>query len=95
MNNVKIEYNEMRYLMDKKLSLKAKGVMALMIAYINKNNRQPTFSLEQVRPFCCDGVVAFNNAVKELEHLGYFEKTIGKNGFGGTGGSPWSYILRE
>lgn len=95
MNNVKIEYNEMRYIMDERLSLKAKGVMALMVAYINKNNALPTFSLEQVRPLCCDGVVAFNNAVKELETFGYFSKMIGKNGFGGVGGSPWSYTLLE
>lgn len=93
MNNVKIEYNGMKYLMDERLSLKAKGVMALMVAYINKNNTHPTFALSQVMPFCSDGITAFTNSVHELEKLGYFEKHL--DSYGGAGGSPWSYTLHE
>ena len=93
MNNVKIEYNQMKYLFDSLLSLKAKGVMAMMVAYINKNNSELTFSLSDVMPLCCDGKSAFSNAISELETLGYLERGRCRNFAGGT--SPWEYTLKE
>lgn len=92
MINVRIEYNKMAYLFDKELSLKAKGVMALMIAYINKNNLETTFRLEDVKPYCIDGQTAFKNAVNELKARGYFEQAMVGNKYTG---AMWEFILKE
>lgn len=91
MINVKIEYNGMEYLFDSKISIKAKGVMAMMVAYANKNSKK-VFVLDDVREFCCDGKTAFSNAVKELIDHGYVSMTKTGNGFAG---SPWEFILKE
>lgn len=91
MRNYDLIYNKGEYLMDSRLSLKAKGIMALIIGYINKE--QPRIlKVSDLREFCCDGVVSFNNAIKELETLGYINKRICRNGFDE---SPWFYNLKE
>lgn len=90
--NYTIERNTDLYMFDSRLSLKAKGVMALMSAYLTYNE-PPIFSLSDISKYYCDGITAFNNAIKELEQCGYFERTLGKRGFSG-GSSPWSYVLK-
>lgn len=92
MENVMIVYNKMKYLADQRLSLKAKGLMAMMIAYINKNSTKEYFSLEMIRDNCCDGVTAFNNALTELKNLGYVSVTPSHRRFGET---DWSFVLKE
>lgn len=93
MSNVSIEYNKMKYIFDSRLSLKAKGLMAMMVSYIYEN--QPSvFHLDDVMDLCCDGRVAFKNALTELEQYGYLVKSLGKAGFV-KGSSPWTFILRE
>lgn len=93
MSNVKIEYNHMKYAFDSRLSLKAKGLLVSMVAYVCKNQPE-TFLLDDVMDMCCDGRVAFKNALNELETYGYVEKAMGKNGFSG-GSSPWTFTLYE
>lgn len=93
MINVKIEYNEMEYIFDSKISIKAKGVMAMLVAYVNRNNsNRKVLILDEVREFCCDGKTAFSNAVKKLIDHGYVSMTKTGNGFAG---SPWEFILKE
>lgn len=92
MINVKIEYNKCAYLFDQGLSLKAKGVMALMCAYINKNSHKATFRLEDVRELSADGRTAFSNAIGELKFKGYFRQDMVGNKYTG---AMWEYILKE
>lgn len=92
MINVKIEYNEMEYIFDSKISIKAKGVMAMLVAYVNKNSNKKVLILDEVREFCCDGKTAFSNAVQELINYGYVVMTRTGNGFAG---SPWEFVLKE
>lgn len=92
MDNVRIEYNEMKYLRDGTLSLKAKGLMAMMIAYINKNSAKEYFSLEMIRDNCCDGITAFNNAMTELKRKGYVKIVPCYRRFGE---SVWTFVLKE
>jgi len=93
MNNVTIIYNQMGYLFDSRLSLKAKGVMAIMVAYINKNQSSNTnFKLDDIRQFSADGVSAFNNAVAQLKQFGYLRQEMVGNGHTD---SVWEYVLKE
>lgn len=92
MENVRIRYDGMKYLSDPTLSLKAKGLMAMMIAYINKNSTKDYFSLEMIRDNCCDGVTAFNNALTELKEHCYVSVSPTNRRFGG---SAWFFDLRE
>lgn len=90
--NVKIEYNEMKYLFDSRLSLKAKGCMATMVAYVNKNNTKPLFLINEIREMNVDGKAAFGNALNELIDYGYVVRERAFNGFKGT---PWFFTLKE
>ena len=91
MSNVSIEFNKMAYLFDPHLTMKAKGMMAMMVAYINKNQPE-IFRLEDITETCCNGKFARQQAIKELEEAGYFIRRKGGYGFGG---SPWVYTLKE
>lgn len=92
MINVRIEYNEMRYLFDPLISLKAKGIMALMVAYVNSNSSKKVFLLSDIRNMCIDGESAFNNALRELIDHKYVIRSRTGNGFQG---SPWVFVLNE
>lgn len=77
MHNVKIEYNSMAYLFDDTLSLKAKGLLALIVAYVNKNPKNESlFRLTDIRGYGVEGSSAFHNAITELEQHGYISKTL-------------------
>ena len=91
MKNVKIEYNEMKYLFDPNLGLKAKGIMALCIAYINSHGASETFKLGEVMEMCADGISAFQAALRELEMHGYVEKYMGR----GERKTTWYFTFRE
>lgn len=93
MNNVIIQYNQMEYLFDQRLSLKAKGVMAIMVAHVNKNQaKNINFKLDDIRQFTADGVSAFNNAVSQLKQYGYLRQEMVGNGHTE---AVWEYILKE
>lgn len=93
MNNVKIEYNKMRYLFDKDLSLKAKGFMALCIAYINSAQGVTTFRLKDLEEFCKESRTATYSTINELSEKGYIVRT--KAIYPSKQGISWEFTFLE
>lgn len=92
MKNVEIIYNGMSYLKDENLSLKAKGLLAMSIAYINSHQgADEVFKLSDIMGNCADGITAFQSALRELDALGYMRKRMDRHGRGTT----WVFTIRE
>lgn len=65
------------YLFDKEMSLKAKGLLSLMLSL----PKDWFFSAENLRRLSSDGSHSTDAALKELEHLGYLSREkMHKNG---------------
>ena len=76
------------HLRDKELSLKAKGLLSVMLSLPKDWN----YSASGLSSISCDGIRATRSALKELEIKGYLSRTpIRKNGKI----SDWEYIIKE
>lgn len=93
MNNVQIVHNEMKYMFDGTLSLKAKGLMALMVAYVNKNAQKTTFRVQDIEDLYVDGASSYKTALNELIYKGYVSRMIAKDT--GKKGIIWVFTLYE
>ena len=58
-------FDEKFYLYDKELSLKAKGILSVLLANKNINSKQ------QLMNYAKDGRESIDNGIKELEEKGY------------------------
>ena len=58
-------FDEKFYLYDKELSLKAKGILSVLLANKNRNSKQ------QLMNYAKDGRESIDNGIKELEEKGY------------------------
>ena len=76
MINVSVVYNKSKYLFDATLSIKAKGFMALCIAYINKSGAYDTFRLQDLAQFEKESPTAINAAINELIEHGYVQRSL-------------------
>ena len=63
---------------NKKLSLKAKGLLSLMLSLPDDWN----YNMPALKDVCCEGIKAIRSALKELESFGYLrrERIHGKDG---------------
>lgn len=68
----------MYHLWDKRLSLKAVGLLSKMLSYPDKQN----FSMNWLVDVCKENKTAIISAVKELETFGYLERTQVRDGKG-------------
>ena len=59
-----------RHLRDERLSLKAKGLMSIMLSLPDEWN----YSIHGLSKICQEGVYSVRNAIKELESCGYVER---------------------
>lgn len=67
----------LQYLGDERLSLKAKGLYAMLLSLQNKS----TFSIASVSEMTKDGATAIKSAIKELEENRYLiRRSIKENG---------------
>lgn len=58
------------FLLNKDLSLKAKGLFAIILMLPNNFN----FSLKALSKFSTDGIYSIRKSIQELEKFGYIEK---------------------
>ena len=77
------------HLRDKSLSLKAKGLLSMMLALPDAGD----YSVTGLAAVCKEGVDAVNNAIKELESAGYITRTRNRGADGKLGKS--TYLVRE
>lgn len=79
-----------RHLKDTELSLKAKGLMTVMLALPNESW---DLTIEGLATVCKDGRSAIASALKELERCGYFSKRKARDDKGKIVG--WVHTLTE
>jgi hypothetical protein len=66
------------YLSDKNLSMKAKGLLSVMLAMPESRH----YSLSELAGMCKDGVTAIRGTVRELEDGGYLSRRCVRDGRG-------------
>ena len=74
---------------NKNLTLKAKGLLSLMLSLPENWN----YNMQGLATLSRDGIDSVRSAIKELEHYGYVERHRLRNGYGFYGDTE--YIIRE
>ena len=74
---------------NKSLSLKAKGLLSLMLSLPDDWN----YNMQGLASLSRDGIDSVRSAIKELEHHGYVQQNIFRNEYGMF--TDTEYIIRE
>ena len=74
---------------NKNLTLKAKGLLSLMLSLLEDWN----YNMQGLATLSRDGIDSVRSAIKELEHHGYVERHRLRNEYGFYGDTE--YIIRE
>ena len=74
---------------NKSLSLKAKGLLSLMLSLPDDRN----YNMQGLASLSRDGIDSVRSAIKELEHHGYVQRNIVRNEYGMF--TDTEYIIRE
>ena len=74
---------------NKSLSLKAKGLLSLMLSLPDDWN----YNMQGLASLSRDGIDSVRSAIKELEHHGYVQRNIVRNEYGMF--TDTEYIIRE
>ena len=74
---------------NKNLTLKAKGLLSLMLSFPDDWN----YNMQGLATLSRDGIDSVRSAIKELEHHGYVERHRLRNEYGFYGDTE--YIIRE
>ena len=84
-------YTEMsnQYFKNKSLSLKARGLLSLMLSLPDDWN----YNMQGLTSLSRDGIDSVRSAIKELEHHGYVQRNIVRNEYGMF--TDTEYIIRE
>lgn len=61
---------QIHYMSDEKISLKAKGLLALLLILPDEADK----SVKALGEYCTDGPTSILNGLRELEELGYIER---------------------
>ena len=83
------DLNQAIYMIDERLSLKAKGLMALLLAFPDDND----FRLEDISYISKDGIKTIRSALKELEDHRYLVRYQGRDKLGRM--YPVEYVIHE
>ena len=78
-----------QYFKNKSLSLKARGLLSLMLSLPDDWN----YNMQGLTSLSRDGIDSVRSAIKELEHHGYVQRNIVRNEYGMF--TDTEYIIRE
>ena len=71
------DYYDKHYLENKDLSLKEKGILAILIMMADDNNGR--FSMKDTKKYCKENLGTIRNYVRELEKKGYVANYMERN----------------
>lgn len=73
--------NQIHYMSDEQISLKAKGLLALLLILPDEEDK----SVKSLGQYCSDGPSSIMSGLQELEKLGYIERGRIRNPDGSMG----------